>query len=131
VIDSEYRIFLPDYNNLEIKMTPLPKALYLLFLRHSEGILLKQLPDYKRELTTIYKQISNREHYTDMTDSIEKMCTPTDNSINEKLSRIREAFVKNISEEYAKFYYVSGERGEIKQIRIERNLVNLPPIANT
>jgi hypothetical protein len=59
-----------------------------------------------------------------MTDSIEKICNPLDNSINEKLSRIREAFVKNISEEYAKSYYVSGERGEVKKIRLDRKLVD-------
>ncbi len=71
VIDKEYRIGLPDYNNLEIKMTPLHKALYLLFLRHPEGILLKYMPDYKQELTTIYKQLSNRENYSNMKKSIE------------------------------------------------------------
>ncbi|GHT45364.1 hypothetical protein FACS189440_01230 [Bacteroidia bacterium] len=59
-----------------------------------------------------------------MTDSIEKMCNPLDNSINEKLSRIREAFVKNIAEEYAKFYYVSGERGDVKRIRLDKKLVD-------
>jgi hypothetical protein len=59
-----------------------------------------------------------------MTGSIEKICNPLDNSINEKLSRIREAFVKNISEEYAKFYYVSGECGEVKRIRLDRKLVD-------
>ena len=54
VITKDYRILLPDYNNMEIKMEPLVKAVYLLFLRHPEGIAFKELPDYREELTKIY-----------------------------------------------------------------------------
>lgn len=123
VIDVDFRIWLPDYDNKEIKMTPLPKALYLLFLRYPEGISLKYISDYKLELTNIYKQVSNRINYADIIDSIERICTPTDNSINEKLSRIRDAFVRKIDEEYAQFYYVSGKRGQARRIEVDRNLV--------
>ncbi|MDR3341124.1 MAG: hypothetical protein LBT25_13740 [Candidatus Symbiothrix sp.] len=125
-VDSGYNIYLPDYNNIAIKMTTLPKTLFILFLRHPEGILLKQLSDYEPELMEIYKVISNRENYEDMTGSIKRICTPLDKSINEKLSRIREAFVRCIAESYAEHYYVTGDRGEKKRIRIDRELVSLP-----
>ena len=52
VVTSDYRILLPDYNDMEIKMEPLVKAVYLLFLRHPEGIMFKSLPDYRKELST-------------------------------------------------------------------------------
>jgi hypothetical protein len=39
---------------MEIKMEPLTKAVYLLFLNHPEGILFKHLPDYRQELANIY-----------------------------------------------------------------------------
>ena len=126
VIDSEYRIFLPDYGNKEIRMATLPKSLFILFLKHPEGIILKQLSDYEPELMNIYKIISNRENITDMNDSIKRICTPFENSLNEKLSRIREAFVKNISEKYAEYYYVTGVKGETKQIKLDRRLVSMP-----
>ena len=41
VIMKDYRLLLPDYNDMEIKMEPLVKAVYLLFLKHPEGILFK------------------------------------------------------------------------------------------
>lgn len=41
------RILLPDYGDREIKMTPLAKAVYLLFLRHPMGIKFKCLPDHR------------------------------------------------------------------------------------
>ena len=46
VVTKDYRIVLPDYQNMEIKMEPLVKAVYLLFLKHPEGILFKQLSEH-------------------------------------------------------------------------------------
>jgi hypothetical protein len=126
VIDSDYRIFLPDYGSMEIKMTTLPKSLFILFLCHPEGVVLKQLSDYETELMEIYQIISKRENLSDMLYSIKRICTPSESSVNEKLSRIREAFVRNISEKYAEYYYVTGSRGEKKQIKLDRGLMSIP-----
>ena len=43
LITNDFRIFLPDYNNREIHLTPLPKAVFLLFLNHPDGIMFKHL----------------------------------------------------------------------------------------
>jgi hypothetical protein len=126
VMDSEYKIYLPDYGNMEIRMTTLPKTLFILFVQHPEGIVLKRLSDYEPELIKIYTSISNRENITEMYDSIKRLCTPLDPSLHEKLSRIREAFLRNMADKYAKHYYVCGDRGEKMQIRIDRALVSLP-----
>ena len=126
IIDNEFKITLPDFNDMEISMTPLPKALFILFLRHPEGIYLKSLIDYKLELLEIYKLISYREKYLDVVESINRICNPFEGSINEKLSRIKEAFLKQMSMENAKFYIVSGERGMVKKIELDRELVVLP-----
>ena len=126
VLDDNFRIFLPDFNNMEIEMTPLPKALFILFLRHPEGINLKSLIDYKIELLEIYKLLSYRETYFDMVESVNRICNPFEGSINEKLSRIKEAFLKKISMDTAKHYIVKGERGMNKKIEIDRSLIVLP-----
>jgi len=132
VIDnSKYAIKLPDYDNIEIKMTTLPKAVFILFLRHPEGIVLKQIADYESELKAIYKVLYTGERDTmdkDMDESIKRLCSPLDNALNEKLSRIREAFEKKISKTYAENYYVAGERGKVKKIKIERELISLPGV---
>ena len=125
-MDSEFKIYLPDYRNVEIKMTTLPKALFILFLRHPKGIALKQLSDYEPELMKIYQLISSRENLVDMGESIKRICSPWDQSVNEKLSRIREAFVCHISDYYAQHYYITGERSKQKGIQIDRSLVSLP-----
>ena len=123
VITKDWRIFLPDYNDMEIKMEPLVKAVYLLFLRHPEGIAFKQLPDYREELTRIYNQLKPSGLTDRAIQSIEDVTNPMLNSINEKCARIRSAFVGQFDEYMAKSYYVDGPRGDAKKIALSRNMV--------
>ena len=123
VITSDYRILLPDYQNMEIEMTPLVKAVYVLFLRHPEGIIFKHLPDYQVELMDIYKKIKGEPLDEKMIRSVQDVTDPTKNSINEKCARIREAFVGRFDERLAVNYVVRGERGAPKLISLPRELV--------
>jgi len=123
VITKDWRIILPDYNDMEIKMEPLVKAVYLLFLRHPEGIAFKQLPDYREELTIIYNQLKPSGLTDRAIQSIEDVTNPMLNSINEKCARIRAAFVGQFDDYMAKSYYVDGLRGRAKKIALPRNMV--------
>ncbi len=124
LITADHRIFLPGYNNLEIKMSPLPKAVYFLFLSHPEGILFKRLPEYRDELMAWYRKISGRENPDDMWRSVEDATDPTKNAINEKCSRIREAFVQHFDQSLAENYFITGHWGSPKKIRLDRKLVD-------
>jgi len=123
LITNDFRIILPDYNNMEITMRTLPKAVFLLFLNHPKGILFKDLPNYKDELIAIYKKISARENISKMEESIDDVVNPTLNSINEKCSRIREAFISKFDESIAQNYFITGARATPKKIILNRNLV--------
>ena len=123
VITKDWRILLPDYNDMEIKMEPLVKAVYLLFLSHPEGIAFKQLPDYREELTKIYNQLKPSGLTDRAIQSIEDVTNPMLNSINEKCARIRAAFVGQFDEYMAKNYFVDGQRGDAKKIALPRNMV--------
>jgi len=128
LITPKYEIILPDYENIEIVMYPLPKAVFFLFLNHPEGILFKHLPEYRDELIALYKKVSGRENIKDMEKSINDVVNPTLNSINEKCSRIREAFIKHFDESLAQNYFITGERATPKKIMLERELVILDKV---
>ena len=117
------RIFLPDYNNMEIKMPTLSKAIYMLYLRHPEGIMFSYLPDYRDELLHLYGMISGRDNREEIRRSIDDVTDPTRNSINEKCSRIKQAFLREFDDSIARNYYITGERGEAKRILLSRDLV--------
>lgn len=56
-IKKDYRIILDDFNGKELDLKDLPKALYLFYLRHDEGISLDDLAKYMPELAYIYIKI--------------------------------------------------------------------------
>ena len=123
VITKKYEILLPDYNNMVIKMEPLVKAVFFLFLNHPEGIVFKYLPDYREELITIYNKLRPLGLNDRSMQSIEDVTNPCLNSINEKCARIRAAFINKFDEHLAKNYYITGERGEVKKIALPRDMV--------
>ena len=122
VITHNYRILIGEKRQ-EIKMEPLVKAVYLLFLKHPEGILFKHLPDYREELTEIYVKLKPYGLSDRVVQSIEDVTNPLLNSINEKCARIRGAFVGQFDNHLAKHYYIDGLRGEVKKIALPRDLV--------
>ena len=81
---------------------------------------------FKKELLEIYKLLSYKEEYSDIVESIDRICNTTDGSINEKIFRIKEAFIKKMSIDTAKYYIVTGERGQKKEIPLNRSLLQLP-----
>ncbi len=116
VVTPENNLVIPAYGNLEIRMKPLEKALYLLFMRHPEGIHLTSLVEHKSELQEIYANISSLGSLEEMRQSIDDMCNALHNSASEKLSKIKGHFEKALGKELAKHYYVQGNRGERKRI---------------
>lgn len=123
IITKDYRIMLPGYGNIEIKMEPLNKAVFLLFLRHEEGIIFKHLPDYEQELLEIYAKLKPNGINEKLRKSISDVCNSCLNSINEKCARIRGAFISHFDEYLAKNYYITGHSGQPKRIKLPRELV--------
>ena len=113
---------LSDYQK-EVKMEPIVKAIYFLFLKHPEGIAFKQLPDYRKELADIYKKIKPYGLNERALHSIEDVTNPLLNSINEKCSRVRAAFQSVVPSNLSDLYSITGKSGEPKKITLPRNLV--------
>lgn len=123
VITKQFQILLPDYQNMEIKMEPLVKAVYFLFLNHPEGIRFKNLPDYRKELTEIYLKLKPNGLTEKVEKSIEDVTNPLLNSINEKCARIRGTFLEHFDNRVAQYYYINGMRAKPKKISLPRDLV--------
>lgn len=121
-VSKNYRIFLGE-KHTEVCMEPLVKAVYLLFLKHPEGIVFKNLPDYRKELTYLYDKVRPWGLTERTLQSIEDVTNPTLNSINEKCARIKKAFLNVMQADLAEHYYIKGTRGEPKKIALPRNLV--------
>ena len=123
-ITKKYKIYLVDYDNLEIKLSPLPKTVFLFFLRHPEGVMFSHLQDHRQELMDIYSCVCTNDDPDKMNESINRLVDPFDNSISEKCAVVKKAFLVNITDNIASNYYISGAQGEKKGISLDRSLVD-------
>ena len=120
IVTEDYKVVLAGEKPMEIEMEPLVKAVYLLFLSHPEGIVLKCLPDYQKELTELYLLLRPYGLTSRVKKSIMDVTNPTQNSINEKCARIRKLFSSVLPQSVARYYAISGKRGEAKKIDLVR-----------
>lgn len=135
LITKDYRIILVDYDNKEVEMTPVHKAVYLLFLNHPEGIEFKKLSEYRDELLGYYMATAKLMDKQIITESVDMLVNPLNNSINEKCSRIKNIFLNMMDQYTANYYIISGHTQKhiagsskiwyerLKNIKIPRELV--------
>ena len=108
LITKDYRFFLMDYEQKEVELQPVHKAVYLLFLAHPEGIEFKRLADYREELTRYYMATAKLMDKEKIIEGVDHLVNPLDNAINEKCSRIKKVFLDMMDEYTASYYIISG-----------------------
>ena len=135
LITKDYRIILVDYDNKEVEMTPVHKAVYLLFLNHPEGIEFKKLSEYRDELLLYYMATARLMDKQTIIESVDMLVNPLNNSINEKCSRIKSIFLNMMDQYTANYYIISGHTQKhfagsskiwyerLKNLKIPRELV--------
>jgi hypothetical protein len=121
-VTQDYRIELSLYGK-EIELPPVQKAIYLLFLKHPEGIYFKNLPDYEEELYHLYRKLAIRGTKDKHIQTVKDLVNPLGNSMNEKCSLIKKRILAIYDDSLAKHYYISGEKGELKRIDMKPEMI--------
>ncbi len=135
LITKDYRFILLDEQNREVDLTPVHKAVYLLFLNHPEGIEFKRLREHREELLGYYMATARFMDKQTIIESVDMLVDPLNNSINEKCSRIKSVFLSMMDQYTADYYIVSSHTKKhfagsskvwyerLKVITLPRNLV--------
>lgn len=121
-VTKDNRLLLPEIGK-EILLQPVLKALFLLFLRHPNGINFKKMCDHKSELAELYRVVSGRIDQHVIDNTVEKLCDPLDNSIHEKCANIRRKIIDQLGDRLAANYFISGKKGENKRIALPQELI--------
>lgn len=109
LIDEDFRIFLPNFNNIEIQLSHLTKVVYMLFYNNPQGINIKNLYQYKQQIISLYAGISNQLDYDKMLQSIDDLIKPDSKAIYTHISRIKSAFYKQMDYKFADKFIVTSE----------------------
>lgn len=127
VVNNDLKIVLPNYNEVEVKMPAMCRAIYILFLKHHKGIALRNIADYRSDLENIYSMVMPGRSEEKAKEAIENLLDPMSNTLNEYISKIKRCFKLFIVDEaLADQYCITGRRGKTYRIALDSSLITLP-----
>ncbi len=128
VVNNDFKIILPDYDEVELKMSCIQKMLYMFFMRHPEGVRLKDLVDHSRELAAIYSCLKDCPRAEAMRKVEQYMCsTELRNQALSKINRIVARTVKWPEANGENPYAIAGKRGETYRLAIDPGKIRFNP----
>lgn len=104
----------------KISMTPLPKALFLLFWRHPEGICFKDMSDYREELVELYGRTSRSDDPERFRSTIDRLIDLDSNSLDTQRYLLKRQLEAQMNPSDAAMFCIRGSRGEKKVIPASR-----------
>ncbi len=122
LIDQQFNLYLGTREK-PVQLNALHKTLFLFYLQQKKPIYLHDLVDHQEELLNIYLKLEFKHNLWRAKEYIYRLVDLRNNSIHEKCSRIKRAFLDYLSEPLAEFYYIKGKRGRAKHIELPRELV--------
>ena len=128
VVNNDTDIVLPHYDELNVKMPALHKAIYILFLNHhTDGIVLKDFDHYRDELMNIYSVVKPGRDEKLAKNTIDNLCNPLNNTLSEYISKINRCFKTVIKkQDIAEHYCIKGKKGQAYKVNISPELLTLP-----
>ena len=122
-IDRAYVIRMGAPDGVELPLRPLVKTLFILFLRHPEGILLKQRELFRQELEDIYTVISPNTDRENVAARIGRLVNLQDNSFSEKTSVLNARLERLLPKGTAEDYKIQGYNGHPRRIPLDSLMV--------
>lgn len=111
-VNGKLRVCLPGLLAEPLGLNPLQTTVYLLFLRHPEGIVLSYISDYTAELCEIYGVIRSNTQHEQVENTINNLCDPLNGTLHQQLSRIKRCLVNVLkNRRIAEVYAIQGRHG--------------------
>ena len=117
-ITQTLRVFI---GKKELKIRPMAKSVLLLFLRHPEGIQLKCIADYEKELRGIYRRVSRSSSPAEITTRVSRILDLFNNDLNVNIARVNHALATLVDD--TGLYQITGRAGKPKRIQLDRKWV--------
>lgn len=123
-IDKKYRIRVGGPGGTQIPFRPLVRAVFILFLKHPEGILLKDRARFQKDLEGIYQVIAPNVDAEVRRRRIRKLTNLEDNAFSENLSILNTTLDRILSLTQVHKLKVQGSNGYPRRIPLSPLLVH-------
>ena len=131
LVNGDMKIVLPEYDEMEIKMPAMSRTLYILFMKLRKqgtgGIVLKNIDEHRNDIIDIYSMVKPGADEDRVAQSVDNLCDPFGDSLNQAISRINRC-IKSviIDKQLCKQYLISGTRGGEYSIALDPEWLQLP-----
>ena len=115
-INTQGMLVLPDEGGVQIRLTPMERTLYILFLRYPQGINADELWRYWDELCKIYGSQTVYDDINLIEDAVEGICDEEKVTWYTNVSRIKRKIIDRLGKRAAEQYII--RRGEDGLYRI-------------
>ena len=115
-IDRQYHIRLDSPLGQELLFRPLVRALFILFLKHPEGILLKERVRFQEELEEIYEVIAPHVDAQDRRRRMRRLTDSEGNAFSENLSVLNATLDRILPLTQAQEFKVQGHNGHPRRV---------------
>ena len=119
-VSRTYRVFVGD---AELKLRPMARTVLLLFLRHPEGIALKRIGDYRKEMVFYYRQVMRGGEPEMAEQRVARLIDIFNNELNVNIARVNAAMNVLVRGDAQILYHIQGGAGHPKTLPIDRSLV--------
>lgn len=120
-INTKGMLVLPDAGGVQIKLTPMERTLYILFLRYPDGINADELWRYWDELCDIYGSQTVYDDIDLIEDAVEGICDEEKVTWYTNVSRIKRKITDKLGKRAAEQYII--RRGEDGLYRIAARMM--------
>ena len=100
------------------------KSVLLLFLKHPEGIVLKDILDYGPELSRYYHRVSRSSSPAEIDARVLRVMDLFNNDLSVHIARVNAAVKSLVGAGESRPYQIRGSRGHPKTIPLDRDLVH-------
>ncbi len=117
-------ISFPDMDHSKLRLSPLEKTIFILFLENPQGIAFNQMAQHRERIQEIYMKVGHDFTLANLKNTMDSLTDPTENRLSEITSRMRTKFVKHVGDDIAEHYTIDGPNGGLKKIKLDRQLVS-------
>lgn len=122
-VDKQYHIFLDGPDGEKLPFRPLVRAIFILFLKHPEGILFKERSQFQTELEEIYSIIAQNVAAEDRTRRVQRLMDLQCNAFSENTSVLNATLDRVLPRQQADVCKIQGYNGHPRRIPLSPLLV--------
>jgi len=115
-----------EIGNKEIKLEPLPKTLFIFFVKHTDGKALNSLDAHTQELFEIYLKLRPGGELIKIENLVKPYLNPS-STFTKNMSSLNKSLITQLGDSIAEYYTVNKDGDDIYKVRITPDYLDIRP----